>query len=211
MRTITIDVFKFSELDDAAKKRALTAVRESILNNDDFDCSEYKASLDAFCNDLGIEINDWGYGLDGCNVDYSLDNVMGDRISGARLYTWIVNNIKGLQPGPRVYHVERETVRYGFKQKERIVKRVSGVYQGDDCCNYTGVFCDETLLAPFREYMKAPTDETQLADLIRDAIDSYCAAMLEEMEHQESDEYAQEWIENNGENLEFRAYGELYN
>lgn len=208
MRSITFDVFKFSELSDDAKKAAIVNVRDSL--NHDFVCSEYKASLDAFCNDLGIEINNWSYGLDGCNVDYSLDNVTGDRISGARLYTWIMNNVKGLQAGPRVYRVERDTARHGFKQKERIVKRVSGVYQGEDCCNYTGVFCDETLLEPFRQFMKAPTDETNLGDLVRAAIDSYCAAMLADMEYQESDEYAQEWIENNGENLEFTADGEIY-
>lgn len=211
MRTITIDVFKFSELDDDAKKRALTAVRESVLVHRDFDYSEYKASLDAFAADLGMEIKDWSYGLDSCSVDLDFDDLRAEYISGARLYTWIMNNVKGLQPGPRVYHVERDTVRHGFKQKERIVKRVSGVYQGDDCCNYTGVFCDETLLTPFREFLKAPTDETQLGDLVRAAIDSYCAAMLADLEYQESDEYAAEYIENNGDELEFRAYGSIYN
>lgn len=210
MRTITVELFKFAELSEDAKKIALANVRNKFLSHDDFDYSEYKASLDAFCNDLGIEINDWSYGLDGCDVDYSLDNVMGDRISGARLYTWIMNNVKGLQPGPRVYTVPRDVVRYGFKSVDHVVKRMSGIYRAADCCNYTGVCHDETLLQPFREFLKNPTDETQLADLIRDAIDGYCSAMLEELEYQETDEYTADYIDGNGDDLEFTAYGSIH-
>ncbi|ENZ5742858.1 hypothetical protein ACGWZF_004260 [Enterobacter hormaechei] len=210
MRTINIELFKFAELDDAAKKAALENVRAVYLDSSDFDFSEYHASLTAFADDIGIAVRDYSFGLNACNVDLDFDDLGAEYKSGARLYAWIVNNVKGLQPGPRVYHVERETVRHGFKQKERTVKRVSGVYQGDDCCNYTGVFCDESLLAPFREFMKAPTDETNLGDLVRAAVDSFCADMLAELESRETDEYAQEWIDANGDDLEFTATGTIY-
>ena len=210
MRTINIELFKFAELDDAAKKAALENVRAVYLDSSDFDFSEYHASLTAFADDIGIAVRDYSFGLDGCNVDLDFDDLTAEYKSGARLYAWIVNNVKGLQPGPRVYHVERDTVRHGFKQRERIVKRVSRIYSGDDCCNYTGVFCDESLLTPFREFLKAPTDETNLGDLVRAAVDSFCADLLADLEHQESDEYAQEWIENNGDEIEFTATGTIY-
>lgn len=210
MRTINLDLFKFSELDETAKQVAIESVRDKFLRHQDFDFSEYKASLNAFCLDLGIDIKDWSYGLDGCDVSLDFDDLRAEYVSGVRLYTWIVNNLKGLQPGPRVYHVERETVRYGFKQTERIVKRVSSIYKASDSCNYTGVCFDETLLNPFREFLKAPTDETNLGDLVRAAIDSYCSALLEDLEYQETDEYAVEYIENNGDDLEFTAYGKIH-
>lgn len=210
MRTLTIDLFSFSELNDAAKKIALQSVRNNILKHHDFDYSEYKASLKAFAADIGMEIKDWSYGLDGCRVDLDFDDLPAEYVSGARLYTWIMNNVKGLQPGPRVYTVPRDVVRYGFKQTDHVVKRMSGVYRAADCCNYTGVCHDETLLQPFREFLKKPTDETQLGDLVRDAIDAYCVAMAEDLEYQESDEYTAEYIECNGDDLEFTAYGKIH-
>lgn len=210
MRSLTIDIFKFSELNETAQALALTEVRENILNHNDFDYSEYKASLSAFADDIGFTVDDWSYGLDGCSVDIDTDDLIADRVSGARLYTWIMNNIKGLQPGPRVYRVERETVRHGFKSFEWIVKRVSGVYPGDDCCNYTGVFCDETLMQPFRDFLKNPTDDTQLIDLVNAAIDGYCALLMSDLEHQESDEYVRDYIEANEETLEFLCNGKIY-
>ena len=216
MRSLTIDIFKFSELNETAQALALTEVRENILNLDDFDYSEYKASLSAFADDIGFTVDDWSYGLDCCSVDIDTNDLIAEdfngagELSGVRAYKWIVNNVKGLQPGPRVYCGERETIRHGFKQFERIVKRVSGVYLEADCCNYTGVFCDETLLKPFREFLKNPTDDIQLIDLVNAAIDGYCETMLGDLEHQESDEYVREYIDANGETLEFLCNGKIY-
>nr|DAG19518.1 MAG TPA: hypothetical protein [Caudoviricetes sp.] len=204
----TLNVFTFNELSDAAKEKAVECFR-SYRSGYDFDYSEYKASLEAFAEDIGITIKDWSYGLDGCTVRFDFGDQEGlDTMTGARAYTWIVNNVKGLRPGPRVYTISREVNRHGFTRNERIVKRVSGVYRADDCCNYTGVFCDENLMQPFREFLSKPDNRT-IADLINEAIDSYCSSLQADLEYQESDEFLTEELVN-GDTPEFFENGTIY-
>ena len=204
----TLNVFTFNELSDTAKPKAVECYR-AYRGGYDFDYSEYKASLAAFADDIGININDWSYGLDGCTVDFDFGELeVLNTITGARAYKWIVNNVKGLRPGPRVYAVSREVNRHGLIRNERIIKRVSGVYRADDCCNYTGVCCDEDLLQPFREFLVKP-DSRSVEDLINEAIDSYCRALQADLEYQESDESLTEEL-TNGDTPEFFENGTIY-
>lgn len=204
----TLNVFTFNELSDSAKQNAVECYR-AYRGGDDFYFSEYKASLEAFADDIGININNWSYGLDCCTVDFDFGDLeVLNTIKGARAYAWVVNNVKGLRPGPRVYTVSREVNRHGFTRNERIVKHVSGVYLADDCCNYTGVCCDEDLMKPFREFLIKPDSRT-IADLINEAIDSYCSALQADLEYQESDEYLTEELVN-GDSPEFFENGTIY-
>lgn len=204
----TLNVFTYNELSDTAKKKAVECFR-AYRSGDDFDYSEYKASLSAFADDIGINVLDWSYGLDGCSVNFDFGDLeLLDTMTGARAYTWIVNNVKGLQPGPRVYTVTRKANRDGFIRDERIVKRVSSVYRMDDCCNYTGFFCDDSLLQPFREFLAKP-DSRSIEDLIRAALDNYCDVLQDDMEYQESEEYLSEELIN-GDTPEFFENGTIY-
>lgn len=204
----TLNVFTFNELSETAKLKAVECYR-AYRGGDDFYFSEYKASLEAFADDIGININNWSYGLDGCTVDFDFGELeILNTITGARAYSWVVNNVKGLRPGPRVYAVSREVNRHGFTRNERIVKRVSGVYRADDCCNYTGVCCDEDLLQPFREFLSKP-DSRSVEDLINEAIDSYCSALQADLEYQDSDEFLTEELVN-GDSPEFFENGTIY-
>lgn len=204
----TLNVFTFNELSDTAKQKAVESYR-AYRGGDDFYFSGYKASLEAFAEDVGITIKDWSYGLDGCSVRFDLGDREGlETMTGARAYTWIVNNVKGLRPGPRVYAVSREVNHHGFTRNERIVKRVSRVYRTEDCCNYTGVCSDEDLLQPFREFLVKPDSRT-IADLINDAIDSYCSALQADLEYHESDEFLTEELIN-GDTPEFFENGTIY-
>lgn len=204
----TLNVFTFNELSDTAKKKAVECYR-AYRGGDDFYFSEYNASLEAFADDIGININNWSYGLDCCTVDFDFGELeMLNTITGARAYAWIVNNVKGLRPGPRVYAVSREVNSHGCIRNERIVKRVSRVYRADDCCNYTGVCCDEDLMKPFREFLLKP-DSRSVEDLIKEAIDSYCCALHDELEYHESDEFITEELIN-GDTPEFFENGTIY-
>ncbi len=204
----TLNVFTFNELSDTAKQKAVECYR-AYRGGDDFYFSEYKACLEAFAEDIGININNWSYGLDGCTVDFDFGELeILNTITGARAYAWVVNNVKGLRPGPRVYAVSREVNRHGFTRNERIVKRVSRVYSADDYCNYTGVWCDEYLLQPFREFLVKP-DSRSVEDLIKEAIDSYCCALHDDLEFRESDESLTEELIN-GDSPEFFENGTIY-
>ena len=204
----TLNVFTFNELSETAKLKAVECYR-AYRGGDDFYFSEYKASLEAFADDIGININNWSYGLDGCTVDFDFGELeILNTITGARAYAWVVNNVKGLRPGPRVYAVSREVNRHGFTRNERIVKRVSGVYLADDCCNYTGVCCDEDLLKPFREFLVKP-DSRSVEDLINEAVDSFCSALHDDLEYHDSDEFITEELIN-GDTPEFFENGTIY-
>lgn len=204
----TLNVFTFNELSDSAKQKAVECYR-AYRSGDDFYFSEYKASLEAFAEDIGINIKNWSYGLDGCTVDFDFGELeVLNTITGARAYAWVVNNVKGLRPGPRVYTVSREVNRHGLIRNERIIKRVSRVYRADDCCNYTGVCCDEDLMKPFREFLLKP-DSRSVEDLINEAIDSYCCALQADLEYHESDEFITEELIN-GDTPEFFENGAIY-
>lgn len=204
----TLNVFTFNELSETAKQKAVECFR-AYRSGDDFDYSEYKASLEAFAEDIGISINDWSYGLDGCTVSFDFGNLEGlDTMTGARAYAWIVNNVKGLRPGPRVRTVSREVNSHGFTRTEWIVKYVSSVYRADDCCNYTGVFCDENLMQPFREFLLKPDSRT-IEDLIKEAIDNYCSTLQDDLDYRESDEFLTEELIN-GDTPEFFENGTIY-
>lgn len=204
----TLNVFTFNELSETAKQKAVECFR-AYRSGDDFDYSEYKASLEAFAEDIGISINDWSYGLDGCTVSFDFGNLDGlDTMTGARAYAWIVNNVDGLRPGPRVRTVSREVNSHGFTRTERIVKYVSSVYNADDCCNYTGVFCDKNLMKPFREFLLKPDSRT-VEDLIKEAIDNYCSTLQDDLDYRESDEFLTEELIN-GDTPEFFENGTIY-
>lgn len=85
---------------------------------------------------------------------------------------------------------------------------VRRVYREDDCCNYTGVCCDEGLMKPFREFLLKP-DSRSVEDLIKEAIDSYCCALHDDLEYRESDEFITEEL-TNGDTPEFFENGTIY-
>ena len=82
----TLNVFTFNELSETAKLKAVECYR-AYRGGDDFYFSEYKASLEAFADDIGININNWSYGLDCCTVDFDFGELeMLNTITGARAY-----------------------------------------------------------------------------------------------------------------------------
>ncbi|CRF16405.1 hypothetical protein [Salmonella enterica] len=205
----TISLYTFNELSDVAKAKAIENYRQ-YKSGDQFDFSEYKESLREFCDDLCVEVRDWSYGLGGCDVSYEINHSSDvEDLSGVRAYKWIINNVTAFNTRRRVYREYREVNNHGFKQKASFVKWVSGVFNASDDCPYTGVCCDESLLKPFRDFLKKPDDRT-IAELIREAIDGYCSDMLDELEGRESDEYLRDDLEN-GDTPEFFENGAIYN
>ncbi|MCV9826601.1 hypothetical protein OIM36_22820 [Salmonella enterica subsp. enterica serovar Infantis] len=205
----TISLYTFNELSDVAKAKAIENYRQ-YKSGDQFDFSEYKESLREFCDDLCVEVRDWSYGLGGCDVRYEINHSSDvEDLSGVRAYKWIINNVNAFNMRRRVYREYREVNNHGFKQKASFIKWVSGVFNASDDCPYTGVCYDESLLKPFRDFLKKPDDRT-IADLIREAMDGYCSDMLDELESRESDEYLRDELEN-GDTPEFFENGAIYN
>lgn len=205
----TISLYTFNELSDVAKAKAIENYRE-YKSGDQFDFSEYKESLREFCDDLCVEVRGWSYGLDGCDVRYEINHSSDvEDLSGVRAYKWIINNVNAFNMRRRVYREYREVNNHGFKQRASFVKWASGVFNASDDCPYTGVCCDESLLKPFRDFLKKPDNRT-IAELIREAIDGYCSDMLEDLEFRESDEYLRDDLENS-DTPEFFENGAIYN
>lgn len=205
----TISLYTFNELSDVAKAKAIENYRQ-YKSGDQFDFSEYKESLRAFCDDLCVEVRDWSYGLGGCDVRYEINHSSDvEDLSGVRAYKWIINNVTAFNMRRRVYLEYREVNNHGFNQKASFIKWVSGVFNASDVCPYTGVCYDESLLKPFRDFLIKPDDRT-IADLIREAMDGYCSDMLDELESRESDEYLRDELEN-GDAPEFFENGDIYN
>lgn len=90
MRTETIDVYSFYELDDDAKERALEALRSA---HEYYWHRENRESLEEFCKHFDVELGSWEYSLyasphiSGRVVDEELAE-----LKRVRLWKWLGNS-----------------------------------------------------------------------------------------------------------------------
>lgn len=208
----TVNVFSYSELSDAAKSKAIESYKTNFVESGDlsYDFSEPRASLRMFSDDFDCRIRDCSFSIDDCQVDLSF-HMDGDvlELSGIRAYKYLINNFSHLFWKRRVKTVDRETVVHGFKQVQRIVKYVSGVFVEETCCANTGVCWDEILLQPFREFLKKPDANTTIENLINAATEKFCADLMADLEYQESDENIADILECN-DHYEFYENGAYF-
>jgi len=208
MRTIRTKVYKFNELSDEAKEKAIDWCRN--VNNDIHDyediVSSAKAVADLFDLKFGKSYTDIRFG-------HIEDRIL--ELSGTRLYKYVVNNYYDSLFTPKYI----KTIGRELKCKQFICKIHTGangkftqlfskLTKVNDGCALTGMCYDDDILQPVYEFLKNPDKSTTFEDLIKDIENAISKTLRDIEEWVNSDEYITEQIEAN--EYEFTQDGNLF-
>lgn len=145
MKTVSINLFSFDELNDKAKKKAIDWHAETFDSSWIYE--EFGSSLKALC-----DIHPYFKATRYNTITVGLNN----DIKGARLYKWISNNLSD-----RIYSIKPKAYEKNGKKhtsKIQFVKSEDAVL--------TGHIYDFTLLEPIYDFMKKPIESISLSRLI---------------------------------------------
>lgn len=198
MRHETRNIYQFNELSEAAKQKAIENYRTTAYQYGYNWQDENIDSLKTFCDRLDITLKNYYIGLWGNSYIYysydGLENIDTDDLKGLRLRTWLINNFLPELKQGKFY----TTAGYYDKNKKyHYTFRHSNINFEYDNCSLTGYCMDNELIDPILEFIKHPRAETSLTDILDNCFDSFIAAVIADMEDQESDDYISEAIEIN--------------
>lgn len=178
MRTETITILQFDELSDEAKERAREWWRQCDAADGYHWWDEAKSSLDEFCERFNVKVEDYCVGaFSPSHVRLNVDRY--DTEYGTH---YDDNNVPGLS-GIRLWKYLRNQC-----DVDRLLAQ---------CCPFTGVCFDESMLEPLRAFIERPDDRTY-AMLINDCVDSWLEYVVADMENQPDDNEVDDAIESNG-------------
>lgn len=215
MRTETIAIYQYSELNPVAKQAAIENYRTS---NTDFDwLQEWLDSLRAFCDALHLSNLDYSIGAY-CDsfASASLNCEDSEELTGLRLRTWLVNNwqpalerraYKGIMRG----NYEAIPFRHRLIEWHKgingfyAVKRAAFAMSND--CALTGYAGDNALTAPIFDFIAKPDNRT-LGELLTDCLANWVYQCQTDLEAQSQDDYIVDAIECN--DYEFLANGDIH-
>ena len=189
-RTIRTKVYKFEELSEQAKEKAIEWYRNS--DNDFCWSDEILETVKTALKHFDCKLSDWSIDWDNINrsswsikFEFNYEDEVKE-LNGARLFKYIQNNYLKY---------------YDKYKKEYRTDLLSGN------CPFTGVCYDESFLDPIRKFMKKP-DSTTFEELIEDATRSAFSDGCDEWEAQQTDEYITEQITAN--EYEFLVTGKKF-
>jgi len=209
MKTVCINTYKFNELSDKAKNKAINSFRDRQYDYQhyyDEITSSVKALVELFNLKTGRQYSD----LKTSHID---DNIT--ELKGLRLYKYLMSNYYNDLFTPKyLKSIDRE-----LKCRQFICK-VNKDYKGEkytmlysrlfrsDCCVLTGVCYDNDILQPVYDFLKKPDKHTTFEDLIQDIAHAISKAYASTEEWISSDDFIRDEIEAN--DYDFTEEGKLY-
>ena len=205
MRTIEVTVYKFDELSEKAKNKALSAHCENI----DYPwSSENEQTLNSFADIMPVKVKNWSYGGRGEGVYFDFTDTNLEELKGNRLRTYIINNYHDLL-------FERKP--YGKYTKNEITgkwsyKRRSAILYTESLSPLTGYCVDEGILSPLRKFVTNPGElkhfkSTTFKDLMEDCFSEWVKECSDDYEYYFSEESFKDLCEAN--EYEFDEHGNL--
>jgi len=214
METVEIKLYKFSELSEEVKEKAINQYRENEYKHTPWFIDEVNQCFEKFADIFSIEWRNIDYEEPYRN-DYHLtfdDNIL--NLTGQRLATYIWNNYKS-DLFKHKYLKSFDDHKNHKRVKNYTAKRTGNKYcsyysaiQLDNSCVLTGMCYDHNILDPIYEFLNKPNDRIDFETLLNDCINSLCHAVSSEIEYQYSDEAITETIEAN--DYDFTEDGEMY-
>jgi hypothetical protein len=198
MRTIRTKVYKFNELTQQGKDKAIERYRnnnaDDIQTSSDEIIDSAKAAAELFNLKFGREYTDIRTG----HID---DNIL--ELSGIRLYKYILNHYYISLFTPKyIRSIDRPVKWKAFICK--VHKGQSGEYtqifsklERDNSCVLTGVSYDNDILQPVYDFLSYPNKATTFSDLITDIEHAIGKTFQAVEEWMNSREYIIETIVNN--------------
>jgi hypothetical protein len=206
MKTITVNLYKFSELSEDAKEKAINYFRESNNNDQPWFIDDANNTFESFAKLFSINWQSIDYEQPYRN-EYSIkldDQII--QLSGQRLATYIWNNYKRDLFKGKYYHsqsfskinhpVKHKRVKSQTFKSGNVFNAYYSAIQLEHSCVLTGVCYDEDILQPIYDFLDKPTD-IDFETLLNDCIYSLCHSISSEIEYQQSDEAITEDIEVN--------------
>lgn len=221
MKTIEIQLYKFSELSEEAKQTAIKNYRNK--NDEYFWADENRATMEAFAEIFPIKVTNWSYGGrgEGVSFHFTADDTI-ENLSGVRLSTYLWNNYKTELFKGKYYHSQA----FGLTDKKLKHKRVKSIeitnncpnkgkfsnsyysaIQLDNSCVLTGYCMDDDILKPIYDFMNKPTAQN-FNELLEDCFNAWVKSCNDDADYQNSDEFISDEIENR--DADFNEDGEEY-
>lgn len=198
MRTVRTKVYKFNELSEQAKQKAIDTFRS---NNNGVNfyaediCNSAKKVIELFNLKTGNEYSD----IRTSHID---DNIL--QLSGVRLYKYIINNYYSDLFTPayiktiykewhcKLFICKLKTGRDGNKYTQVYSKT-----KKDNSCVLTGVCYDMDILEPIYKFLEKPSKGTTFEDLMNEIGNAISKTYSDNDEWVNSDEFITETIESN--------------
>lgn len=208
MKTVTINIYNFSELSETAKQNAINNYRSQGIDQFYFDeiIDSVKKLADIFNLKFGREYTDIRTG----HID---DNIL--QLSGVRLYKYLINNYytdlfkpKYIRCIDRELHCKQFICKVNKYKDGKTSTFLYSKLKFDNCCVLTGVCYDDDILEPIYNFLKRPDSKTTFEDLIQDIEAAIQKTFNNTEEWLNSDEFITETIEAN--EYEFTEDGERY-
>ena len=208
MKTIEITLYKFSELSDNAKQKAIEKWRNDSYDSQPWFISECNESFEKFAKLFSIDWRNIDY-QEPYRNEYSIN--LDDQIkylSGQRLATYIWNNYRNDIFKRKYYSLwSKKDISYKhYKEGYPVLKTRYSKIQLENCCVLTGACYDDDLLTPIYDFLNKPT-EIDFETLLNDCIYSLCHSISNEIDYHNSDDAITEEIENN--EYDFLENGEM--
>lgn len=192
MKTKEIKIYKFSELSDTAKEKALNDWRNKT--GEIFWQEETLASFQKCVEMAGLKLVNWEIGA------YSpsfarIEDFQGADLTGPRAIAWLENNLLSRCRVPWKGPKRAEYRKYGNGYRPGQIKS----------CPFTGYCSDEDLLDSLKKDIRAGSTVKEAFEALADV----CRKILEtELDYQNSAEYFEEHADANG--YEFTEDGERF-
>lgn len=195
MRTKIITIYKFNELSEEAKQKAITHYRD---HNDEIfwqdEILESLKTLFKFCD--GVKLEDWSLGLNNSYISVSFSNDETEELTGKRAFAWVENNLfyKLRYKAGIKYQKERvwilDVVKHCTNPKGVFIYQIGYLKS----CPFTGVCFDEDFIESLRNDIKNGCD---LKTAFEGLATTYQKILNAEYDYQNSDEYISENLEAN--------------
>lgn len=210
MKTITIQLYEFSELSEAAKETAINSYNEHFRFVADHFYDEALNTIKKFCDltDVKTSLDSWL----SPKTNHIDDKIL--ELSGLRLRTWLINNwgwwlykrkYIGYGKGEHVAKpdVQHQMIRWRQARGKTAMEEWYRMYysniQKDTSFVLTGVCYDDDFLAPLYDFIDnydaAKHGRTDFGDLIDECFSALEKSLRDEEEYHQSDEAVIERIE----------------
>ena len=203
MRQQTINIYKFDELSEE--------VQENVI--DDFNCDDlypwYNDNVDtrtAFESIFPIKIDDWDCDIHRRSfITFHIDNDIKKEIlefTGIRLMKYILNMYSDYLFKGKYYSTQGSYLNGEFTYKYKHSKIIK-----DTCCVLTGYYMDDSILNPIYNFLKHPSNDITLYDLMEDCLNSWVVTFESDIKDFYSKESLKDFAEING--YEFYENGKM--
>lgn len=202
MKTIEVNLYKFSELSEEAQQTAIEQYRDKQRG---YICEdEYKDTLNAFSEKFPVDTGKWEVGVYSrsyCDLISTAREEV-EQLTGVRLYKYLVNNFGGIlfkrkylgslkqqdQPHARHQMVKNREIKSG-PNKGKFYASVFSNCQTERDYNLTGVYSDYDILKPIYEFLEKPCKHTNFLNLINECGESWAKGFENNIEHENSEEF----------------------